>query len=126
MRQLDVEADRERAPGKSPLIGSLHQPGAAAGDHGKAGVREQPRQFHRALVPLMSGLDASTAENRDCRFDRTQLFGGVDELGHNLKRPPGLLTWRQIERARATGLPCCLDFGARLIRFLMGSHVAIS
>ena len=45
VRQLDVEADAGRFAEKGAPVGRLHDARAAAGNHRKAGVGEQARDF---------------------------------------------------------------------------------
>jgi hypothetical protein len=80
VRQLDVEPDGHALAFEGALVGRLHDAGAAAGDHGEAGIGEQPRNFFGELIVVRIPRNARAAEDRHRRAHRRQTLCRLDEL----------------------------------------------
>jgi AcrR family transcriptional regulator len=80
VRQLDVEADRGDAGVLCPAVGSLHDPGPAAGDDREARLAEPARDLARERVLGVVGRGPRGAEDRDRLADVRQRREAVPEL----------------------------------------------
>jgi hypothetical protein len=88
--KLDVQADAGGLAEEGPLVGRLHDPRPAAGDHREPGVRQLAGDGLGEHVIGRVGLDAGAAEDAHRRADGRQPLGGLHELGHDLEHAPGL------------------------------------
>src|SRR6185295_17644772 len=68
-----------------------HDARPAAGDDGKAFLRQQPRGLLGLLVEGIVGLGPGRAEDRDRPADRGHHLEPLDELGHDAENPPTVL-----------------------------------
>ena len=80
VRQLDVQADARRLAFVGAFVGRFHDAGAAAGDHGEAGVGEKPRGLLGECVVRMAGHHARAAEEAHGGPYRRELVGRLHEL----------------------------------------------
>ena len=89
-RQLDIQTNGQALAARiSAAIGCFHQAGAAAGDHGKAFIRQTFGNLHGQIIIRMAFADACRAENAHRRFDHRQALETFDKLAHDLKNLPG-------------------------------------
>src|SRR4051812_19957690 len=73
VRQLDAQADGDRAGVPGAAVGRLHDPGAAAGDDGVALLAEPPRECPRLGVARVVARCARRAEDGDSLADVREL-----------------------------------------------------
>ena len=92
LRQRDVAADGNSARLERPFVRRFHDPRAAAGDHAKAIVRQQPRCLFRRLVIPIARLGSGRAENGHRATDARHRLKPFHELRHDPKNPPTVLT----------------------------------
>ena len=79
-RQFNVEPDGSAFAGVGALIGRFHQTRAAAGDHGKARIRQFARNRFGQFVDRVAGRNPRRPEDRHCRAQRFKTLGRLDEL----------------------------------------------
>ena len=86
MRQHDIEADGGTASGKRALVGRLHNPRPAAGNHREARIREAAgNQFGQQVVGMVYRR-ARAAVYADGGIDGAQFFACLDELRHDFQQ----------------------------------------
>ena len=86
MRQHDIEADGGTASGKRALVGRLHNPRPAAGNHREARIREAAgNQFGQQVVGMVYRR-ARAAVYTDGGINGAQFFACLDELRHDFQQ----------------------------------------
>src|SRR5205814_1382726 len=88
----DVQADRSSAGFERALVGGLHDARPAAGDDGIARLRQQPAGLLGGFVVGVARIRPRGAEDRHAALHRRHHLKTLDELRHDAKDPPGILT----------------------------------
>src|SRR5690606_12446765 len=75
-------------------VRGLHDPGAAAGEDGVAGLGELVGEPPRRLVVGRALVHARRTEHGDGLVDAGELLEALHELAHDAEQPPGVLGQR--------------------------------
>src|SRR4051794_17562304 len=88
--QFDAQAHRDAAGLGGALVGGLHDPGAAAGDHGVAGLGQAGGDALGGLVLGTAARGPRRAEDRDRGPELGQQAEPLHELGLDPQHAPGV------------------------------------
>ena len=87
-RQLDAQPDGHPAGLLGTLVGGLHDPGTATGDHREALLGQRGADLLGLVVVLGARLGPGAAEHGDGPRQAGQRTEALDELGLDPQHPP--------------------------------------